>query len=92
MKHYKRYKPYVRRANGRERASSFRDAIRLAFYQSLGKPFYVMVQHGFPNNAIGVGASKRDVQQGPMVVQMKKKSFAQSAALIQKHAASVGES
>jgi hypothetical protein len=56
MKHRKKFEPYVRLANGREHSHSLRGAIRLAFYQSLGRPFYVMVQRGFPNTVIEVGA------------------------------------
>jgi len=37
----RKFRPYVRRANGRERASGIRDSMRLAFYQLLNKPFYV---------------------------------------------------
>lgn len=62
----RKFRPYVRLANGREHASSFRDAFRLAFYQQLGKPFYVMVQHGVPNRVMAIGASKRDVQRQPL--------------------------
>jgi hypothetical protein len=87
MKHHRKYKPYVRLANGRERSKSLREAFRLAFYESVGKPFYVMVQHGFPNNVIGVGASKREVQRQPVVVAFGRKSFRQWASSIQRHAA-----
>lgn len=71
----KRYRPYVRRANGREKAETMRIAFRLAFYQSLGKPFYVMVQHGFPNLAIDAGPSKREVKQSPVLVRFGRKTF-----------------
>lgn len=49
-----RYKPYIRRANGRERSSSFRVAFRLAWMRERRKPFYVLVQRGFPNHAVAV--------------------------------------
>lgn len=75
MKRHKKFKPYVRRANGRERATSLRMAIRLAYYKMSGKPYYVMVQRGFPNAVIGVGASKRDVQRGPLLVAIGRLSF-----------------
>lgn len=63
-----KYKPYVRRANGREKAETLRIAYRLAFYRMRRKPFYVMVQRGFPNLAIEVGATKRDVQTKPVMI------------------------
>lgn len=62
------YKPYVRRANGRERSESLRVAVRLAFYQELGRPFYVMVQRGWPNLAIACGRTKEDVKRQPLLV------------------------
>ncbi len=82
MRRHKKFRPYVRLANGRERSGSLRTAFRLAFYQGLGKPFYVMVQHGFPNEAISVGASKRDIQRSPFLVAAKKMRFRQWAKLI----------
>lgn len=67
MKPRHRYKPYVRRANGKERSESFRTAIRLAFYRELGKPFWVMVQRGWPNLAIECGATAADVRGMPLL-------------------------
>lgn len=69
--------PYVRRANGRETGETLRMAIRLAFYNQRGRPFFVMVQHGFPNNAIECGATKRDVQQSPTLVALGMCTFRQ---------------
>lgn len=59
-----RYRPYVRRANGREMATSIRMATRLAFYRLLKKPFYVMVQRGFPLLAMECGPSRRELEEG----------------------------
>ncbi|HWL09769.1 MAG TPA: hypothetical protein VNQ76_15285 [Planctomicrobium sp.] len=81
--------PYVRRANGREKSESFRIAIRLAYYQMRRRRFYVMVQHGFPNLAIEVGASKREVQQKPLPVACGKMKFKEWAKLIQRKARGV---
>ena len=75
----RKYDPYVRRANGSEMAESLRIAFRLAYYQLRGKPFFVMVQRGFPNLAIEVGASKREVQQQPLSVNIGRLSFKQWA-------------
>jgi len=84
MKYHKKYKPYARLANGSERSESFRIAFRLAFYQELGKPFYVLVQRGFPNLAIEVGSSKRDVMRKHHLVRMKRCTFRAWANAIQK--------
>jgi hypothetical protein len=72
-----KYKPYVRRANGTEKAASFIVAFRLAFYKLRGKPYYVMVQRGFPQLAIECGPSKREVASKPAVVQFGIKTFKQ---------------
>lgn len=71
----KKYRPYVRRANGRARGDSLRTALRLAFYRERGRPFYVMVQHGVPNNVIGVGATRRDLERSPLPVAVGKMTF-----------------
>ena len=86
MKYYKKYKPYARLANGSERSESMRIAFRLAFYQERGKPFYVLVQRGFPNLAIEVGSSKRDVMSKPCPVAFHSFTFRAWANAIQKHA------
>lgn len=86
MTRNKKFKPYVRRANGRERAYTLRMAIRLAYYVMSGKPYYVMVQRGFPNRAIAVGRSKREVQRGPLLVAIGKLSFCDWASSIQRSA------
>jgi hypothetical protein len=71
----KRYRPYVRRANGREMATSLKMAYRLAFYNLRGKPFYVMVQHGFPNLALQVDKSKLEIQRSIVEVHAKWSTF-----------------
>lgn len=86
MRH-KKYRPYVRRANGKERSESMREAFRLTFYEHLGRPFYVMVQRGWPNLVIASGASKRDVQRSPAAVAFGKKSFRTWAKDVQRLAA-----
>lgn len=84
MKRHKKFEPYVRRANGRERAYTLRIAVRLAYYLMSGKPYYVMVQRGFPNRAIAVGKSKRDVQRGPLLVAVGRMSFRDWSSAIQR--------
>jgi hypothetical protein len=84
VKRHRKFKPYIRLANGREKSSSFREAFRLAFYQSLGRPFYVMVQHGFPTLAIAVGPSRHDIQQSILVVRMRRKTFPEWSRSTQK--------
>jgi hypothetical protein len=86
MKRHKKYLPYVRRATGRERSGSFRVAFRLAFYQEMGKPYYVLVQRGFTNLAIEVGPTRREVQRSPVPVSAGWKSFRQWAKEIQAYA------
>jgi len=86
----KKFKPYVRRANGKEMSSSWVIAYRLAFYRMLKKPFYVMVQHGFPNLAMAVGKTKRDVQRSPLPVAVKRKSFRRWANAVQRRAMGKG--
>jgi hypothetical protein len=56
-----KFQPYIRRANGKERSEDLRTAIRLAFYQQLRRPFYVMVQRGYPRHVMAVGASRHDI-------------------------------
>lgn len=86
MKSYRKYQPYVRRANGKEKAESMRVAMRLVYYKMRGLPFYVMVQRGFPNLAIEAGPSKRYVQRIPVVVVMGRQSFREWSKIIQRGA------
>jgi len=79
MKNYKKYKPYIRRMNGKEKANDLFTAYRLAFYQELylkkGNKCFVMVQRGFPNLAIAVGASRKDVKKSIFIICAKRISF-----------------
>jgi hypothetical protein len=81
--------PYVRRANGREKSTSFRIALQLAFYQYIGRPHYVMVQRGFPNLAICVGRSKRDVQSQPLTVAVGRETFREWAQRVKRRESGV---
>lgn len=81
-----KFKPYIRKANGKERSKSFRGAMRLAFYQELKKPFYVMVQRGFPNLVIGVGSSRYAIEQGILPIWEKRMSFKEWAQRIKRRA------
>jgi hypothetical protein len=75
-----KYKPYVRRLSGNEKANDLITSYRLAFYFSLRpQKAYVLVQRGFPNIALAVGATKRDVKRTVAVVGFKVKSFKQWA-------------
>lgn len=86
MKRHRKYLPYVRLANGREKTVSWRMAIRLAAYQIKGKPFYVMVQRGFPNLVIDVARHKRELQRSPVFVAAGRQTFREWAKSIQKSA------
>lgn len=55
------YKPYIRRSNGREYTCDHTIAIWHHFYKRRGKPFYVLVQRGKPNQIFSCGTSKRDI-------------------------------
>lgn len=82
-----KFKPYIRRANGKEKSEDFRIALRLAFYQMLERPFFVMVQHGFPNLAIEVGASKKEIMKSILVVFLKQKTFKEWTKTIKRRCA-----
>lgn len=86
QKKRRKYLPYVRRANGREQTSTLRDAIRLAFHRLRGRPFYVMVQRGFPNTVIAVARSKRELSRSPLPVATGRMNFGQWAKSIQRYA------
>lgn len=58
-----KFRPYIRRANGRERAEGLRMALRLEFYRLRGEAFYVLVQRGFPRDVMAVGRSRDDIAQ-----------------------------
>lgn len=82
MRRHKYLRPYVRLANGTERATTMRMAIRLAYYESLGCRFYVLIQHG-SRDVMDVGKSKATLKQCPLLVRMKKKTFRQWAKDVQ---------
>lgn len=67
----KKYKPYIRRANGREFGSGFREAMRLAVYERLGRPYYVLVQHGASNRVLAIGRTKRELRQCMCISSMR---------------------
>lgn len=84
MKSHRKYTPYVRKANGRERCEHWRMRIRLSHYQAIGKPFYVMVQRGFPNLIIDIGRNKRELRRGPLMVAVGRMTFRQWAKQVQR--------
>lgn len=72
-----KFKPYIRRMNGREKSNDFRTSIRLSIFGPMReiRNVYVMVQKGFPNEAIAVGLSKSDIKQSILVVRCGRKTF-----------------
>jgi hypothetical protein len=56
-------KPYIRRANGKERATTLRNAMRLAIYRELyGRSgFYVLVQRHSGPEVMSVGRTRDDI-------------------------------
>lgn len=83
MLRHTKYRPYVRRYRPGDKTENFAIAFRMAFYLEQGRPFYVMVQRGFPRLVIEVGASKRDVQRKPVLVKFGRSTFRQWAKRIQ---------
>lgn len=63
-----KYKPYIRIANGKERSDSFRTAIRLKFLELNFGKFYVIVQHGFPNDVMAAASTKEELKNCVFVV------------------------
>lgn len=86
MLRHTRYRPYIRRANGREDAADFRTALRLVFYRELKKPFFVLVQRGTPNTVMTVGSSREAIQESIVFVRGKRRAFRKWARKIQKFA------
>lgn len=66
MKLRDRFKPYIRRANGSEKAETLRVAIQLEYQRMRKKPFYVVVQRGWPNLVILVGENKAEIKRRPL--------------------------
>jgi hypothetical protein len=86
MKPRSRYKPYIRRANGKERSESLREAYRLAYFSiTRGKNFFVMVQRGFPNLVIASGLSRVAIKRGLLAYE-KSVDFDRWANIIKRRA------
>lgn len=83
---YNKFKPYIRKARGDEKADDFRVALRLAFYALRKKPFYVLCQHGFPKFVMECGASKREIANAIVPILLKRKTFKQWSREIKKRA------
>jgi len=79
---YKKYMPYIRKMNGKEKADDLRTCFRLAHFSVIDKQAYVMVQHGFPNQAIAVGRSKEEIKNSIIVVAIGKMTFKEWARSI----------
>lgn len=86
MRSKAKYQPYIRLANGRERASSHIVALRLAYRRLLNKPFYVMVQRGFPNLVVAVDTSRSAVKNTILYVYSKRATFKEWSRDIRKKA------
>lgn len=84
MNQRRKYLPYIRRANGREQAPTLRLGIQLAFHGLIGRPFYVMVQRGFPNRVLAVARSKRELSRSPLPVATGQMNFREWAKSIQR--------
>jgi hypothetical protein len=82
----KKYLPYIRRPNGREKCDTFRLALQLAAHRLSKRPFYVMVQHGFRNSVMAVGATRKELEKSPIPVLAGRCSFRQWAKRIQRRA------
>ena len=80
----KKYRPYIRRLNGKEKADDLRTAFRLAFFGLFPKA-YVLVQHGFPKSALAVGRSKKDVVGQIPAIVWQGKTFKQYSKDVQKY-------
>lgn len=82
----RKFRPYIRRARGDEHTNNWRIAIRLGYYRLRGKPFFVMVQHGFPRLVMEVMGTKRELKQSPFPVARGRKTFRRWSKDIQRHA------
>lgn len=60
LRHLK-YRPYIRRANGRETSSNLAVALALAEYEIIKRPFYVLVQRGLPQVALLTGPNRQNL-------------------------------
>jgi hypothetical protein len=75
MRKRNRFKPYIRKINGKEMPTSMRDAIRLCVFTELSG--YVMVQRGRPNVVVAVGRTKRDIKRSILAISLGGMSFKQ---------------
>lgn len=57
MKHRK-FKPYIRRLSSKDKTESMVMAYRIAYYNVMNKPAFVLVQHGFRNQVIEIDDTK----------------------------------
>lgn len=86
MKPRSRYKPYIRRANGKERCEDFKEVCRVAYFSiTRGKNFFVMVQRGFPNDVISSGISREEIKR-KLLAYEKSRDFDRWANLIKRRA------
>jgi hypothetical protein len=84
-----KFKPYLRRGNFREKASTMRDAIRLAFWREWarenGRFYYVLIQRKCPPDVImAVGQSKAAIKKD--LVGARRGGFAKWADRVKRRA------
>jgi hypothetical protein len=90
MRKRDRYLPYIRRANGNEGSGSILVSLDITLYRLTGRPFFVMVQRGYPNIAIAVGKTRRDLQRRLVSVRSGRITFKQWARGMRKWAHGYG--
>lgn len=73
MKQHLKYRPYIRRHRRGDRSMSFRVAFRLAFYEQLGRPFYVMVQRGFSRDVMACDRSRAALEKSLLWLEVRRK-------------------
>lgn len=61
----------------------------MAYFQTMGVDYFVMLQRGFPHLAIECGRTKREVEESPLVVKFGSMSFRRWARAIQQRAVGV---
>lgn len=67
----RKFTPYIRRNHAGDRSESLRVALRIAYFEGAGKPFYVLVQHGVRGLVIAVAADRRELRNtlvGPRLI------------------------
>lgn len=85
------YKPYIRLGKFNEKATSMREAMRLAYYRErkreTGREYWVMLQRGVtPPLVLAVGSKKSDLKRSPVQVWVGRKTFNQWANDTKRHA------